>query len=421
MSMTESLSGNGLLDLDGPRAIPPRGTVSFLPEPVAPPIWYPFISVDDHLLEPPTLFEGRVPQHLKDEVPQMRTGFDGHEGVPYWHVDGIDIPIGCRDGASGRPIGEWRNSAQKYTDFRPGVSDSRIRLKDMDLVGLWSTLCFPSTVFGFAGRRLAKMRNQEAGFAAVQAYNDWVIEEWCAPDPARFIPCQLPWLADPRLAAQEIYRNAERGFRAVSFSENPSIVGFSSIHSEAWDPFFAACEETGTAINLHVGSSGLTHQPDPASPSEVLLALFPVNGLTAAVDWLYARVPLRFPRIKIVLSEGGVSWVPMVIERLRRTYRQIEASQVWQTSDPDPVEVLRRNFFFTSIEDPSAFHNLDVIGVDNVMVECDYPHGDSTWPDSQTFLKRDLEHLDADTLYKVCIGNAVRIYECTPPPAGWNQ
>ena len=389
-------------------------SVTFIDEPEPEPLFCPAISVDDHVLEPPETFEGRLPRRLQSRAP--RIAYDD-DGVPAWIVDDKTLPIILINGASGRIRSEWKGAARsRFDEFRPSVMDPIRRLDDMDLTGIWASLCFPSVVWGFAGWRFARMREPEAGLASLRAYNDWMIETWCAAAPERYVPCQLTWLADPSLAADEIRRNAERGFRAVSFSENPEGLGFAPIYGEAWDPFFEACQETETVINLHVGSSGRTPNPSTMSPADVISALFPLSGIETVVDWIYARIPIRFPRLRIALSEAGVSWVPMVIERLRRSHRMVEASDCWRSDDPDPVELLRRSFFFTSLEDPSAFRNLDLIGEDRVMVESDFPHMDSTWPDCQAMLRAQLSDLPRATVEKVCFRNAAELYRHPLPP-----
>jgi predicted TIM-barrel fold metal-dependent hydrolase len=205
---------------------------------------------------------------------------------------------------------------------------------------------------------------------------------------------------------------------AVSFSENPEGLGFPNIYDRSWDPFFRACEETETVINLHVGSSGHIHQPCSSSSGPVTVALFPVNGITALIDWVYSGIPTRYPDIKIALSEAGVTWVPMALERLTRGYRQSSWNgREWPAGSPTPMELVARNFVFTSIEDPAAFRLLDIIGEDSVMVETDYPHFDSTWPDSQKMIRSELEHLPKDAIRKVCYENAARIYRHPLPPA----
>jgi predicted TIM-barrel fold metal-dependent hydrolase len=390
------------------------GEVSFIDEPEAETVFCPIISVDDHALEPPTLFEGRMPAKLQDRAPHLVPG-DG--GAPWWNVEDALLPILMLNGASGRPMPEWGMMASTYDEMRRGVWDSKARVADMDLTGVWASLCFGSTIWGFAGTRFSKMADPELGLACLRAYNDWMIDEWCGAAPERYIPCQLPWLSDAEVAAAEIRRNAERGFRAVSFSENPEGLGFPNVYDEYWNPFFRACEETQTVVNLHVGSSGSTRRPSSVSAEGVATALFPVSGLEALIDWVFAGVPERFPDMTIALSEAGMSWVPMAYERLRRAHRQAVAVGKGWPYKASPEELARRAFVFTSIEDPAGFRMLDLIGEDSVMVETDYPHYDSTWPESQAMVRGELTGLAPSVIRKVCYENAARIYRHPLPPA----
>lgn len=391
----------------------PRGSATFLPEPEAKPVFCPFVSVDDHALEPADIFDRRLPAKFKDAAPHL---VEDAEGAQFWDVDGVRIPLLMANGAAGRPKSEWGPRAQRYEDFRPGVWDPSARLADMDVVGMWASLCFTSIVFGFAGSRFTAMRDSDLGLACLRAHNDWMIGQWCAADRERYIPCQLPWLADPVVAAAEIRRNAARGFRAVSFSEDPEGQGLPSIHTRHWDPFFAACEETGTVVNLHVGSSGRTARLSSGAPPDAVSVLFPVNGISAVVDWTYSKIPLRFPGMRIVMSEAGVSWVPMLLERLERTVDKKPESQYWTAGDPPIGEVVARTFRFTSINDPSAFRLLDLIGVGNVMLECDFPHFDTNWPYSQSLFADEMAGLDAGTVRAISYRNACDLYR-HPEPA----
>jgi predicted TIM-barrel fold metal-dependent hydrolase len=392
----------------------PRGTATFLPEPDPAPVFCPFISVDDHALEPPDIFAGRLTADHRADAPLL---VENQEGAQYWQVDGVRIPLLMANGAAGRPKAEWGPRAQRYEDFRRGVWDPAARLRDMDVVGMWASLNFSSIVFGFAGSRFAAMRDRELGLACLRAHNEWMIDEWCAADRDRFIPCQLPWLADPVIAADEVRRNAARGFRAVSFSEDPEGQGFPSIHTGHWDPFFAACEETGTVINLHVGSSGRVAKLSSGAPPDAVSVLFPVSGISAVVDWTYSRIPLRYPGLRIVMSEAGVSWVPMLLERMERTVDKKPESQYWTAGDPPIGEVVSRTFRFTSINDPSAFRLLDIIGAGNVMLECDFPHFDTNWPYSQSLFSEELSALDPGTVRAISYGNACELYRHPEPPA----
>ena len=173
-----------------------------------------------------------------------------------------------------------------------------------------------------------------------------------------------------------------------------------SIFSGAWDPFFAACEETSTVVCLHTGASGWAPLPSPDPPFELFPTLFPVNALLAAAEWLWSGVPLRFPDLAVAMSEGGIGWVPMLLDRADYVLEH-SASGSESTSWPSelrPSEVLRRNFWFCTIDDPSTIELRHRIGVDHIMVESDYPHADSTWPDTQLVLEKTLGHLPDDEL-----------------------
>ena len=278
----------------------------------------------------------------------------------------------------------------------------------MDINGVAASLNFPSTAFGFAGQCFMRMKDRELGLASLRAYNDWMHEEWTAPYSDRIIACQVTWLHDPLVAAQEIERNAARGFKAVSFSENPWKLGLPSIHQRHWDPFLKACEETDTVINLHVGSSSETLVPGPDSAA-VIGILFPINAFAACADWLYSGVAVRFPKIKIALSEGGIGWVPMMIDRIEYSLRHGRGDQA-RFGDLSPMDLLHRNFWFTTFSDPRTLPLRRHIGVDRIMVETDYPHSDSSWPDTQAILAGQLAGVPHREAELITWRNAVELY-----------
>jgi predicted TIM-barrel fold metal-dependent hydrolase len=372
-----------------------------------------FISVDDHLLEPPTTFAGRMPARLAEIGPRVERGEDGGD---YWVFEERRIPITGTDAEMSWERTEWYRGPVAFDEVRPGMWDIHERVRDMDIGGMAASLNFPSSPFGFAGQEFSRMKDQELGLASVRAYNSWVIEEWAGPYPDRIIPNQVPWLNDPEVAAAEIYKNADLGFKCVSFTENPSMLGLPTLWEDHWDPFFRACEETETVVNLHVGSSSHTIKPSVNSPSEVYGPLFGVNGMASTLEYLFAKVPVRFPTIKFAISEGGIGWVPYMLDRIRydMTVKRMQPGgfgDAWGITDMTPVDVVRRNFWFCTFYDPSAFkyHRYD-IGVDNIMLECDYPHPDSTWPDAQNLMDLTLADLSFEEAEAVAWGNASRLY-----------
>ena len=141
-----------------------------------------------------------------------------------------------------------------FAQLRAGCYDIDERVKDMDANGVLGSLCFPSFP-QFCGQLFARTEDKDVALAMVRAYNDWHIDEWCGTHPGRFIPCSLPAIWDPEVLAAEVRRTAAKGAHAVTFSENPSKLGWPSFHSDHWDPFWKACSDEKVVVCLHIGSS----------------------------------------------------------------------------------------------------------------------------------------------------------------------
>jgi predicted TIM-barrel fold metal-dependent hydrolase len=374
------------------------------------------ISVDDHLIEPPDMFEGRMPAALADRAPAVQ---DLPDGKQVWLYEGkIYANVGL-NAVVGRPKDEWSMEPARFDEMRPGCFEIDARLADMDAGGVWASLCFPSLIAGFCGSVFSRSEDPDLGLACVRAWNQWHLDVWAARSPERIIPLQIPWLADPAIAADEVRRNAERGFKAVSFADTPAKLKLPSLHKGHWDPFLAACEETGTVVCLHTGSGGWAPIPSPDPPFELYPTLFPVSAVVVAADWLWSGVCHRFPDLRIAMSEGGIGWVVMLADRADYVLDHSASgteSRAW-TSDLRPSEVLARNFWFCTIDDPGSVDGfLAKFGPDHLMVESDYPHADSTWPDTPQVVERNFGHLDPATLHKITAGNAAALFR-HPLPA----
>jgi predicted TIM-barrel fold metal-dependent hydrolase len=393
---------------DGPK------TVTFLPEPPRADRKYTVISADDHIVEPPHVFEGRLPAALADRAPRV---VERDDGTQTWVYEGTELPNVGFNAVVGRPVEEWRMEPTRFDEMRRGAWDIHHRIADMDLNGIYASLNFPSFLPGFAGQRLQQVTTDPVlAMAAVRAWNDWHLEEWAGTYPERIIPCQIPWLLDAEVSAAMIRENAERGFKAVTFSEEPSALGLPTIHSGYWDPMFRACEETGTVINLHIGSSGSSPSTTADAPPDVAGVLFFAYAISAAVDWLFSLAPVRYPELKICLSEGGIGWVPALLDRLDHMDSYSQMYGTWH-SDLTPSEVLQRNFWFCAVEDQSAFALRDRIGVSHILLESDYPHCDSTWPNTQRVVEEEIGGLPAQDIKKMTWENASLLYRHPVPEA----
>ncbi len=267
------------------------------------------ISVDDHIVEPPDMFKNHLPKKYIDEAPRLVHNPDGSDT---WQFrDTVIPPNVALNAVAGRPKEEYGLEPQGGLDeIRPGCWQVDERVKDMNAGGILGSMCFPSFP-GFAGRLFAT-EDQEFSLALVKAYNDWHVEEWCGGAyPARFIPMTLPVIWDPVECAKEIRRNAARGVHSLTFTENPSAMGYPSFHDfEHWKPMWDALVDTETVLNVHIGSSGRLAITAPDAPMDVMITLQPMNIVQAAADLLWSRPIKEYPTLKIALSEGGTGWIP---------------------------------------------------------------------------------------------------------------
>jgi predicted TIM-barrel fold metal-dependent hydrolase len=377
----------------------------FLPEPEPAPIHYTIVSVDDHLVEPAHMFEGRLPAKLQESAPRIVETPQGHQ---VWQFeDQFFTQVGMNALAGRRPE-TVKVEPFRFEHMRPGCFDVEARVADMDLIGMWASVNFPSQITGFCGRVYFDAADRDLGLACVRAWNDWFFEEWYSAYPERIIPLGITYLSDPKLAAEEIRRNADRGFRSVTFPERPHVIGLPSLWDrDHWRPIVEACVETGTVISLHVGSSGLMQHPPGAPALQLGATLFGQQSLGACAEWLWSGYAVRYPELKIAMSEGGIGWVAMLLDRLDNLVDRSGYGSGW---DIRPAEVLKRNFWFCTIDDPSTIDTRHRIGVDHIMVEVDYPHGDSTWPHTQEVLRRVWGHLPDAEMRAICCENAARLY-----------
>jgi predicted TIM-barrel fold metal-dependent hydrolase len=377
----------------------------FLPDPLPREVKYTVISVDDHVVEPPHTFEGRIPQHLADKAPRIIETPQGHQ---VWEFEGQTFTQVGMNAVAGRRKETVKLEPFRFEHMRPGCYDIGPRIKDMDISGVWASVNFPSQITGFCGRVFFNAQDRELGMACIKAWNDWLFEEWHEPYPERIVPLGITFLADPELAVAEIRRCGERGFTAMTFPERPHMIGLPSLWDrDHWDPILQAMVDTDMAICLHVGSSGLNQAPPGAPSLQLGATLFSAVSLNACAEWVWSGYPLRMPKLKIVMSEGGIGWVAMLLDRLDNIIDRSGYGLGW---DQRPADVLKRNFSFCTIDDPSTIDTRHRIGIENIMFETDYPHGDGTWPDTQLVLEKAWGHIPPAELRAMCSENAARVF-----------
>jgi predicted TIM-barrel fold metal-dependent hydrolase len=358
------------------------------------------ISVDDHVVEPPTLWTDRLPSKYADRAPRVvrdrarfarlsaAVGFDSVENVP-----------------------------TTFDEIRPGTWKQKERLEDMDANHMDVSICFPNVLPRFCGQTFYEREDKELALLCVQAYNDWVIDEWCAGEgKGRLIPLTIVPLWDPELAAEEIHRCARKGSYAVTFSENPFHLGLPSVHDPGrfWDPFFRACEETGTTRNMHIGSSSKMPSTSSDAPHAVGSVLTFSNTMGSLLDFLISGVFDRFPRMKVAYSEGQVGWMPFVLERADKIWekRMGATASYGMTLEHPPSSYVADRIWGCIFDDVTGLRLRNEVGMGQITFEVDYPHADSTFPNTLQTATRLVEEagLDQGEVDQLFRTNAIRAY-----------
>ncbi len=368
------------------------------------------ISVDDHLVEPPDLFDHHLPARFRDRAPRV---VHTEAGDDVWVFGDTVIPNVGLNAVAGRPKDEYGVEPTAWDEMRPGCYDVHERVKDMNAAGVLASMNFPSFP-GFSGRLFSAHPDKELALALIRAYNDFVIDEWCGQYPDRFIPMAMAPLWDAEAAAAEVRRVAAKGCHSLSFTENPLPLGFPSYHDESWDPLWTAVCDTGTVVSVHLGSSGQLVVTAPDAPVDVMITLQPMNISTAAADILWSRVLKQFPAIRFALTEGGTGWIPYFLDRIDRTYDMHRAWTGQDFGDELPSDVFRRHFLTCFIADPFGVATRHHVGIDNICWELDYPHSDSTWPTPGETLLAVCDGVPDAEIDRMTHENAMRWYSFDP-------
>ena len=371
---------------------------------------YNFFSVDDHIVEPAHTWSSRVPAKFRDGAPHV-VEEDRRE---YWEFDGRrGLTMGL-NAVAGKPRDQWTMDPVRFADMIPGCYDPTARAKDMAADGVMSSICFP-TLPRFGGALFNEFADKELADVCVRAWNDFVLDEWCEAAPQMFVPMVITQLWDPKAAAAEIRRNAARGARAVAMPEETSLLGLPGYYDEVWDPVWDAVTEADLPVCMHIGSSGWSAFVPPGAPFALPVALACIGAFAHSVALMMSPVPRKFPTIKFVLSEGGIGWVPSALERADRHW--IRQREMGGLDDILPSEIAAKNFWWCMIEEPWGLSVRHDIGITRLLWECDYPHTDSTWPNSQSEPADLLDTIPRDEAELIAHGNAEALFhwKCPTP------
>ena len=384
------------------------------------------ISVDDHILEPPDLWQRQLPASLRDRGPKVsrekvKLKFEGgHYGFDrnvedgtwcdVWVFDDLAVPTGFLHAPAGTPRNQQRNVPATYDDFRPGTHDQKARLEDMTTNHVEAAICFPNVFPRFAGQGFLERPDKDLSLQCLRIYNDWMIDEWAGGDGrGRLIPLTLVPLWSAELAAEEVRRCAAKGSHAIAFTENPFKLGLPSLYSGVWDVLWRACEDTETTVSMHIGSSSSMPTTADDAPLATSMSLYAQNAQGSLADWVFSGTLSRFPKIKIAYAESQAGWMPFQIERMDSVWRDGVGGVEFPVAPSDQV---RGRVFACIFDDLHGLKTRHDIGIGQILFECDYPHSDGTFPHS-----RKVAHslfaaagMNAEECHAVIRGNAVTAY-----------
>ena len=371
------------------------------------------ISVDDHVVEPPSMHEffvEHLPAKYKDRAPKV---IHREDGTDAWLIEGMEIATFGLNAVMGRHPEEWGYDPASFDQVRPGTYDVNERVRDMDVNGVLAGLNFPSWP-GNGGQFFVQNDDLDFVAAMIRAYNDWHIQAWCGAHPGRFIPLALSgFKLGPEWMAEEIRRVADLGCHAISWHSEPFRFGMPDYHGDDWDPALQASQDVESAVVFHFGSMV---QRMPRSPFDVIPHAMPFQTAIFASELLWSPMMKKFPDLKFALAEGAIGWYPYFLEKADFVYQHHHRWTGADFGDKLPSQVFKDRVLVCFIDDETGLEMRHRIGVENISWECDFPHSDSTWPQAPEVLMKSLEAVQVPDVEidKITWENAARFYKFDP-------
>ena len=374
---------------------------------------YRVISADCHIdfpWLPSDLFTANASKALKERMPYVTDSDNG----PVW-VSKSGAYFGLQNGmgSGGREYipGQIHRSdimaaEGLYEDGKNGIrrlTDPTLRIKDQDRDGIQAEV-----LFGILGAS-QRLNDAEAATEMMRIYNDW-LADFCASEPNRFAGLASIPNFDITVANAEINRVVKRGvLRGLEVANSWDMKPLFDPH---WDLLWKAVSESGLPLHFHtIGAK----QPDFGSMSPfqarkahaVYITGFQLGMAQILMEIIYSGVLETYPSLQVVIAESGIGWIPYILDRMNLEW---EEQYKDLTLTMKPTEYWHRQCRATYQSDEIGIRLLDILGEDNVMWGSDFPHPDGVWPDSQSFIEKELGHLTDETQHKIVCGNAAKLY-----------
>jgi uncharacterized protein len=372
-----------------------------------------FISVDDHVQEHPRVWSDRLSSaRWGERIPHVEERPDGSQ---YWLVDGQPSPL-RGVAAAGAVLADRLQEPRRWDEVPSAAAEPGARLAAMDADGVAASVLYP-TVAGFAGETFARIADPELELACVQAYNDWLIDEW-ASTSSRFIPqCIVPLYPVAAIVA-EIERSVGRGHRGVILPSIPMhLRDVPHLNEPEYDPVWAACEALGVPLCMHAGASPKVMYPvhsslRPAVADALRAVTGPASTVFGLTNLLLSRILMRFPRLNAIFAESGLGWSAFYLEYADHQFEQDRIPQ--EGYELSPSELFKQQCYFVGWYDAVATPARHV-GADRILWSSNFPLATSTWPKSQETIARCFAGVPVEEREMMLWRNAAALYHVDVP------
>src|SRR5262252_9182856 len=365
----------------------------------------PILSSDSHVFEPPDLWTTRIDAAFRDRAPRMQRINNADQLVV--EEQQVIAGIGLISNAGARfEAPETISSQGRFEDVHQGGYDPAQHLQDMQLDGVAGEVLYPSQ-----GLFYFKVADTQLMSAIFRAYNDW-LADFCRTDPERLKGIAMINLDDVQDGIKELERTANLGFAGAMITEYPPE---DRRYDQAeYEPFWAAAQALDMPLSLHTATRrqgkirGAGERTLRDASSRATKVFYPAMSMC---DMIFAGVFERYPNLKLAIVEFELAWVPHLLASMDYTYRERHEEAFYRFKDGRrPSDFFHRNVFLSFQEDAIGIRLRDIIGVDNMMWGSDYPHSESTFPQSRQILAQILAGVAEDEQAKIAGGNTARTY-----------
>lgn len=367
------------------------------------------VSADDHVQEHPEVWTSRMSRaKWGDRIPHLAHMNDGSEE---WMIEGRRIPL-HGVALANAAMDDRAQGAKRWNEVPRAVFSPAERLKAMDTDGIDYSVLYPS-VSGFAGQNFGNVVDPDLEIACVQAYNDWLIEEWAGVSP-RFVPqCIVPiWPMDWTVA--EIKRAVKKGHKGVIYPASPmELRRVPHINDPAYDPLWTTCQDLGVPVCFHAGGSAKIQMSAGAAFKPAVAAAFSdvvrsVSSIAVVANFLLGRVLDRFPELKVVFAESSIGWGAYELQYA--DYQSAADGLPAEGYTLKPSELFQRQCYFTCWYDRMSFRARRHLGTGNILWSSHFPLASSTWPDTRRHLESALADVPEDERRQIQWENAAKLY-----------